>query len=107
MELGKRIELAKGLGHVLANMGQEELEELGWRAQSENAWFTRDSVKNAVEGIKRMLSEEQLALFAEKYPAIDSGKTIGLVLAGNIPAVGFHDILCCFLSGAKVKAKLS
>jgi hypothetical protein len=76
-----------------------------------NPWFTPDSVLTALQGISGMLQERVLRNWLGRYdltpPAPGKVKTVGLVLAGNIPLVGFHDILCVLAAGHRVKAKPS
>jgi hypothetical protein len=76
-----------------------------------NPWFTPEFVRRALEGISFMLEREVmdqwLVAYPEQQPDTFSAKTIGLVLAGNIPLVGFHDILCVLLSGHKLLARPS
>jgi len=72
-----------------------------------NAWFTPDSVEHAVKAIGQMLNQQDLETWLSKYAIKPhEPKNIGLVLAGNIPLVGFHDILCVLASGniAQIKA---
>jgi hypothetical protein len=73
-----------------------------------NAWFTPENVKRAVTSIAKSLNAADLTAWLSKYP-IDKnvgGKKVGLILAGNIPLVGFHDILCVLATGnyALIKA---
>ena len=76
-----------------------------------NPWFTEAYILKALEGITRMLEREILEEWLEPYGLPDEGsgdpKTIGLVLAGNIPLVGFHDLMCVLISGHRVRAKPS
>jgi len=76
---------------------------------SANPWFTKYSVRKALEGIVFMLRDEAvLTNWRMRYPLHPKKyKTIGLIMAGNIPAVGFHDFLCVLLSGHQMLAKLS
>jgi len=73
-----------------------------------NAWFTADNVEKAVTSTGRMLNKEDLLSWLNRYPKdhFDTGKKVGLVLAGNIPMVGFHDVLCVLITGnyALIKA---
>jgi hypothetical protein len=78
--------------------------------RNENGWFTEDNVKLAVENIAKIfLNEISLEKFAQKYKLNENfnPKKIGIVMAGNIPAVGFHDLLCVVLSGNIALLKLS
>ena len=73
-----------------------------------NAWFTPENVKRAVTSIAKSLNAADLTAWLSKYQ-IDSyigGKKVGLILAGNIPLVGFHDVLCVLATGnyALIKA---
>ena len=77
----------------------------------ENGWFTNDMVQSAFYGIIKMLNENQLRQWLESYvKSIDvenKPKDVGVIMAGNIPAVGFHDFLCVLLSGHKAVVKTS
>lgn len=99
MNLTDKINILEKLGQ---NIKSSDLENLYERAAMKNPWFTKDNIKMAVESIvdhflQKKLLESWLSNYSsdKKYPA----KKIGLVLAGNIPMVGFHDILCVFLAG--------
>ncbi|HEX3384705.1 MAG TPA: acyl-CoA reductase, partial [Mucilaginibacter sp.] len=74
-----------------------------------NAWFTPENVEHAVKAIGQMLNKDDLQSWLSKYDIKPHApKRIGLVLAGNIPLVGFHDVLCVLVSGniAHIKASL-
>ena len=77
----------------------------------ENGWFTKEMVESAFEGIINMLDEKQLKQWIESYlKSIDlerKPKEVGVIMAGNIPAVGFHDFLCVLLSGNTAVIKTS
>ena len=89
----------------------DKFNEMVDREHVYNPRFTTDSVRRAILGISKMLEKEILIQWLGKYnfPPVstDSSKTVGLVLAGNIPLVGFHDILCVLATGHRVKAKPS
>ncbi|TSD66192.1 acyl-CoA reductase [Inquilinus sp. KBS0705] len=73
-----------------------------------NAWFTPESVLNAVKATGQMLNSTDLEKWLSNYPEPkNSGKKVGLVLAGNIPLVGFHDVLCVLASGNHALIKAS
>jgi hypothetical protein len=76
-----------------------------------NPWFTPDALLKALSGIALMLKPEVLRKWLSPYhltplppPKI---RTVGLVMAGNIPLVGFHDLLCVLATGHRVLAKAS
>lgn len=72
-----------------------------------NAWFTPENVKKAVTSIGHMLNSADLETWLGKYTFNNSNKKVGLILAGNIPLVGFHDVLCVLASGNHALIKAS
>jgi hypothetical protein len=66
-----------------------------------NAWFTPESVLKAVQSIGKILNRDDLTKWLDNYhlPEDKPSKRIGLILAGNIPMVGFHDVLCVMATG--------
>lgn len=79
-------------------------------ARNENAWFTEDNVKLALNNIANYyLNKELLENFAatNEIQTNINPKKVGIVMAGNIPVVGFHDLLCVVLSGNIALVKLS
>jgi len=76
-----------------------------------NPWFTLDSLLRALGGIAQMLKPEVLRKWLSPYHLtplpLPKVRTVGLVMAGNIPLVGFHDLLCVLASGHRVLAKAS
>jgi len=109
MNLQKRIELLGFLGEYLKE-DSASYQELRYRAFMENKWFTPEYVFQSGKLIAdHMLNKDQLSSFAAAYGVGEGlkNKTIGLVMAGNIPYVGFHDLLCIFLSGFRQRIKPS
>ncbi len=86
-----------------------EFKEIVVRAQQENGWFTQENILHALSEWGHLLTQENLGDWLSGYDleSVESPKTIGIVMAGNIPLVGFHDFLSVILSGHKVLAKLS
>ncbi len=72
-----------------------------------NQWFTVDNQLFALNNWKSELTNEQLSLFAQKYQYSKTAKTVGIVMAGNVPLVGLHDLICVLLSGHVAQVKLS
>ena len=75
-----------------------------------NSWFTPEFIELSAKNISsNFLSNEILQNFIDHYHLDDNiiPKKIGIVMAGNIPMVGFHDLLCVFISGHKQVIKLS
>ena len=96
------------LGQRLAALSADELTDLAAHARNQNSWFDAPNVTTAIQGIARLLAEEPLRHWAARYPPEPTAvRQIGVVMAGNIPLVGFHDALCVLLSGHELLAKLS
>ena len=112
MTTKQRIEAFTRLGNFMC-IHDEELEELINSACQYNSWFTPQSTAKALAAIAGMLSRDALERWLEKSNTISKTNkpqtmlSVGLVLAGNIPLVGFHDILCVLASGHKALIKLS
>ncbi|MCK7530357.1 MAG: hypothetical protein MZV63_04550 [Marinilabiliales bacterium] len=73
-----------------------------------NPWFTPDNVRRAVSAIGNNLTHENLPPVALSLPETVGDKgplTIGVVMAGNIPMVGFHDLLCVLITGNRLHGK--
>jgi hypothetical protein len=80
------------------------------KAEILNPWFTKKNIHTALAAIKnQFLNEQAIDTLIEKYHLTDSAeiKKIGIVCAGNIPLVGWHDIICTFLAGHVAQVKLS
>jgi len=72
-----------------------------------NAWFTPENVRKAVTAIGQVLNNADIETWLSKYSFNSSNKKVGLILAGNIPMVGFHDVLCVLASGNHALIKAS
>jgi hypothetical protein len=110
MKLQERISALAALGTYMAS------EDVSWKtalkgASVHNPWFIEPFVDIAVAEIREsFLNEEALTTLAHRYALPEeqaTPKTVGLVMAGNIPLVGFHDMLCTFISGHIQRVKLS
>lgn len=111
MTLSQRIGLLTKLGAYM----QED--SPGWRAAKEqafrnNGWFLPEFIDRSVHNITAaFLQESLLKNWAGAYALPEAGnpapKLVGVVMAGNIPLVGFHDLLCVFISGHKCVIKAS
>lgn len=88
---------------------QNKFKEKVETAHLSNGWFTYDNVMNAISSWAEALKEENIDKWLSLYPEskIQNPKCIGIIMAGNIPMVGFHDFLCVLISGNKVFAKTS
>ncbi len=77
--------------------------------QEQNPWFTPENIRYALASWGESLTPEKIDKWLDKYEFKDhlSPKKLGVIMAGNIPMVGFHDFISTIMSGNKVKAKLS
>lgn len=109
------VELGKYLSDFCENQQNESgnqdmaLVEAISKAEQHNGWFTKENILFALEQWANLLTKDQLESWISKYgiKPLDEPKTVGIVMAGNIPLVGFHDFLCVLLSGHRVMVKLS
>lgn len=77
-------------------------------SQSHNGWYTPEQVYFSIQSWSKALTLENLDQWLKPYSLQNNqSKTIGLILAGNIPLVGFHDFLSVLISGHKVLIKTS
>lgn len=114
--LGKFLEQFTGAGKQMSDSPLNErfytpFTELIQSVHFQNAWFTETNVRSAIQGLVYNLQEETLVDWLSRYIEHLSGsknaKNVAVIMAGNIPVVGFHDMLCVLLSGNKFTGKLS
>lgn len=117
MTLDTRIDAFSELGSLLqnylessdqtANFSQKLINKIR-QAEIQNAWFTPGQVKHAITAWANILKTENLKNWASAYDfQVENPKNVAIIMAGNIPLVGFHDFLSVLISGHKVLAKLS
>ncbi|MBL0153260.1 MAG: acyl-CoA reductase [Chitinophagaceae bacterium] len=110
MNLQHRIFLLTKLRNYILENGAS-WQEAKVQSGLENGWFIPEFTGRACSQIAQtMLDPERLQAWAQSYNIPDENhvpKTVGIVMAGNIPLVGFHDWLCVFMSGHKSVCKLS
>jgi len=108
MNLQMRIDLATRLGQYILS-DSPEWQETKHRASLINPWFTTEFIDIAAGNLaKHFLDTQKLENWTSSYKieTLDP-KKIGIVMAGSIPLVGFHDFLCVFISGHKAIIKPS
>ena len=108
MNLEDRIAAFEKLGKYLSAIDEVEFRRIATLAKNENSWFTEANVRLSLASTGRFLNPLALRQWIAPYH-IDHihPKTIAVVMAGNIPMVGFHDVLCVLVSGHRLLAKLS
>lgn len=121
VNLTDRINACAKLGDILRNPDSEkfhsvrkeidQLHALIETSHANNGWFTPGNMKFAIHALGKSLEPHKIEKWINNYPDEvfdrDQNKTIGVVMAGNIPIVGFHDYLCVMLTGNNLVAKLS
>lgn len=102
------IDILSEWGKKIGNLGSNELANLCVETHAKNGWFTEGNVELAIEGVCNYLDKSKLTNWLEEYDTDPPQPgDVGMVMAGNIPMVGFHDMLCILASGHYCQAKLS
>jgi len=120
MTLEQRLNSLDQLGELLRNYTGNKLpfntetghlENAVQEAFRANPWFTPEHIRFALSHWGNLLHKKNLESWINAYLLLDEeslySKRVGLVMAGNIPLVGFHDLLCVMISGHKAVIKLS
>jgi hypothetical protein len=110
ISLSQRIDSLIHLSEQLASADNPALEFAMRKAEADNPWFTQDYLRQAISSIRSaFLQHDILASFARRYYLSDPvhPQVVGLVTAGNIPMVGWHDLMCIYISGHIAQVKLS
>ncbi len=124
MILKEKKEILIKLGTILDNLAQnnewpgyelginaeeyQDLNELVKTVHIYNGWFKEAEVRRAFKGISSWLTEENLNQWLSGYQLKDEKrKRVAIIMAGNIPLVGFHDFISVFLAGHTAVVKLS
>ncbi|MBS1747515.1 MAG: acyl-CoA reductase [Bacteroidetes bacterium] len=110
MNISERIQLMVKLGEYFST-DNETLDNIKHKATLQNAWFSREFIDLALKNIiEKFLQKHLLQDWVNQYTIenvpVTQRKT-GIVMAGNIPLVGFHDLLSVFISGHKAVIKAS
>ena len=100
------------LGEYLRNCDFEkplyfDLQDKISQAIAANGWFTKETVLNALAAWGKVLTKEALSIWIKSHHFSNQSqpKTIALILAGNIPLVGFHDLISVWISGHQALVK--
>jgi hypothetical protein len=111
MNLQARIKGFVTLGQQLSDTNNTLLIEAKLTAYQQNAWFLPEFIDQAIQQIsEQFLQEKALIEWTAGYPSIADQATnlkVGIVMAGNIPLVGFHDLLSTLIAGHTAVVKRS
>ncbi|MGI9545546.1 MAG: acyl-CoA reductase [Cyclobacteriaceae bacterium] len=106
--MNKRIEAFGWLGQYLEQLPPADWRDPTARAIKQNPWFDHISIRIAVEAISQNLKTTLLEQWLSPYKMKDNdSRLIGVIMAGNIPLVGFNDFLCVLATGHRIAVKLS
>ena len=103
------VDIFVALGERLADFGNDNhsnriIEE----AVVANGWFTRSDILRAIDAIRvEMLDREKIANWLKNYTKCAEAKRVAVIMAGNIPLVGFFDLLCVLAAGHECHIKPS
>lgn len=91
------------------NSSFRALEQAIESAELNNPWFVRQNIFHSLKAIAEQLQQERLQSWLSSYnfPYPGQIRTVAVVMAGNIPLVGFHDFLSVIMSGHHFLGKLS
>jgi hypothetical protein len=109
MTFSKRLDVLVQLAELLIPTN-EVLQTVVRKTAAHNSWFTEENQWKAIAAIRSaFLQKDKLEAWTNPYllQNTEGGKTIALILAGNIPLVGFHDIMSVFITGHKSLIKIS
>ena len=100
-----KIKILKELAQELKKLALDS--DFLYRIEGQNNWFTPEFVQLSIHSItENYLDGKALRGWLENYPIVEKDH-IAIILAGNIPLVGFHDILCAYFAANRVSIKLS
>jgi len=76
-------------------------------AEEHNSWFTKNNILFSLESWSNALTNDNLSKWISDVEIHNSNKNVAIIMAGNIPLVGFHDFLAVLISGHSVLVKQS
>lgn len=85
----------------------ERVDDIIKREKSYNGWFTEDSVRSSLYHLGIRLNKEELSTWLSDIEPTIKPKKVGIIMAGNLPLVGFHDFLSVVMSGNIAVVKMS
>ncbi len=110
MQIQERINAFVELGHYMGELSTGNINDQ-WiveKAYHHNGWFTPQNINFALKKWSEALTMPNLLQWTNTYTFSNTQpKTVAVIMAGNIPLVGFHDFITVLISGNKVLSKLS
>ncbi|WP_437919628.1 acyl-CoA reductase [Sphingobacterium sp. LRF_L2] len=102
----QRIEAFAKLGDLLTS-GNQQVQDAVAMAAIKNPWYTKENTIKQLSSIGSNLTEDKLSLWLANLPDVDLNVKVGVIMAGNVPLVGFHDLLCVLCAGFCCQIKVS
>lgn len=108
IDIARKIAVLGTLAQQLKEKNQES-NEVYLYAKAKNPWFTLDFIITSFNAlIDYYLNQEALSNWLANYqPTTNTSKKVGIIVAGNIPLVGIHDVLCAYFSNHQILLKFS
>lgn len=104
--LQSQIQALKQFSELLSSKSRaSDFKEVCQLAIQQNPWFTEASIQAAIQAWEHALQPASIEKWLGAYSAVSNQKRVGLILAGNIPLVGLHDLICVLVSGHKAVVK--
>lgn len=112
----KTIDAFVQLGNLFNTYSASDNHNEGWLKKLDNAlviasnrnkWFTKENLRFCIDSWGKTLTEKHISEWLDAYPVQPKRQRLGLVLAGNIPLVGLHDLLCGLACGYEIEVKCS
>lgn len=106
-------EFCKSVDSITLNEGGNQpwyakFQEVITTSHHQNGWFTEDNLMHALQSWSAALTAEKINHWLSAYDlSKNTHKRVALILAGNIPLVGFHDVLAVLVTGNTAVVKLS
>lgn len=117
MTLTERVEAFAELGLIMTDISSGKETKFSSRfnvlidnLHLKNPWFTPDNIRMSLQAIGEMISHENLTKWVNNYPSLNdhvTRKDVAAIMAGNIPLVGFHDLLAILICGHNIMVKAS
>jgi len=109
MNLKERISLFSSLGNLISDKDNPSIITSFHRIKTSNPWFSEENISLSLSSISKMLTEEALIDWTSIYyfKSNLNEKKVFIIMAGNLPLVGFHDFLSVLISGNVAVVKLS
>ena len=109
MNLKERISLFSTLGNLIANKDNPTINTSFDSIKTSNPWFSEENISLSLSSVSKMLNEEALINWTSKYDfkSKSNKSKVFIIMAGNLPLVGFHDFLSVLISGNIAVIKLS